>query len=219
MRHLLIRRIAFAALAFSIFLTTTEAAKAVRPSLSTPASMMFADRTVATYGVLDLVTSDAYGAYADAVDGVSCVVFTGSTGDAHCDLSTSNNPIRVFNIDPGGYIAGTGTGTGPATAFSSNGGINIQALAQMAIGDTKLTTAVFGTQFGQFQLVNSLNPSTSAVSATRSDAHTWIVSTTGPGAGDIAQLIQPGKGNRSMNAGYYHLPFQITVTCQTCVAP
>jgi len=217
MRLIPIRAIASAAVALLVFFTTTAAAKAGRPGLSTPAAMTFANRTVATDGVLDLATSDAYGTYANGVDGVSCVVFTGSTGDAHCDLSASSNPIRVFNIDPSGYIPGTGTG--PAAPFSSNGGINIQALAQMAIGDTKLTTAVFGTQFGQFQLVNSMNPATSAVSATRSDAHTWIVNTTDPGAGDIAQLIQIGKGNKTVNAGYYHLPFQITVTCPTCVAP
>ena len=219
MRPTPLRAIAFVAFALLIFFTATEAANAVKPGLSTPAAITFANRTVATDGVLDLVTSDAYGTYTNGVDGVSCVVFTGSTGDAHCDLSTSSNPIRVFNIDPSGYIDGTGSGTGPATAFSSNGGINIQALAQMAIGDTKLTTAVFGTQFGQFQLVNSMNPATSAVSARRSDAHTWIVNTSDPGAGDIAQLIQLGKGNKSVNAGYYHLSFQITVTCPTCVAP
>src|SRR5215831_17998867 len=158
MRRIPIRAIASAALVLSFFFTTPEAAKAGRPGLSTPAAITFANRTVATDGVLDLATSDAYGTYANGVDGVSCVVFTGSTGDAHCDLSASSNPIRMFSIDPSGYIPGTGSGTGPATLFSSNGTINIQALSQMAIGDTKLTTAVFGTQFGQFQLVNSMNP-------------------------------------------------------------
>lgn len=184
-----------------------------------PATMTFANRTVATDGVLDLITSDALGSYTNAMDGVSCVVFTGASGDAHCDLSSSKNPIRVFNIDPSGYIPGTGAGTGPRAAFSSNGTINIQALAQMSIGDTKLTTAVYATQFGEFQFVQSLNPATSAVSATRYDAQTWIVNTSDPGAGDVAQLIQPGRGNKTVNAGLYHLPFQITVTCLNCVAP
>ena len=196
-----------------------EAIAVAKAGITTAATMTLADRTIVSNGVLDLITSDAFGSYANAVDGITCVVFTGTTGDAHCDLSSSNHPIRVFNIDPSGYIAGSGAGTGPAAPFASNGSINIQALAQMTPGDTKLTTAVYATQVGEFQFVHSINPATSAVSVTRYDAQTWIVNTTDAGAGDVAQLIQPARGNRTTNAGLYHLPFQITVTCPTCLAP
>jgi hypothetical protein len=111
-------------------------------------------------------------------------------------------------------------------AARSNGTINIEALGPMRSGDTLATTAVFATAAGQFQIVHRLNPNTSSVSATRYGDHTWVV-TTGDAIstdasvvpGDIAQLIQVGKGGKTTNVGLYHLPFELTVTCATCVAP
>jgi hypothetical protein len=182
-----------------------------------PATLTFHDRSVETAGVRDRITSDGLGTYGDGIGGVSCVVFIGSTGDAHCDLSSSRNPVRVVDYDPSQRISGTG----PTTPFSSNGSVNFEALAQMRNGESKLTTAVFATALGQFQLVNRLNPQTSAVSVTRADDHTWEVTTSDPyqlGAGDIAQFIQTSKANKTANAGLYHMPFAVTVTCPTCVS-
>ena len=213
MRNMPMVSLAVISLLASMATATAKAARVTR----TPAAMTFADRTVAGNGAQDRITSDGLGTYGNGVDGVACVIFS-STGDANCDLSSSRNPVRVFNVDPSLKISGTG----PTSPLSSNGVINIEALAQMHIGDAKLTTAVLGTAIGQFQLVNRLDAGTSSVSVTRYDDHTWIVTTSDPssiGAGDVAQLIQVGKGGKTSNAGLYHLPFEMTVTCPTCVAP
>ena len=180
----------------------------------TPAAFTFSDRTVGTDGVQDRITSEGLGAYTDGTGGVTCVVFS-STGDAHLDTTYSRSPLRVIEYDPSQVISGTG----PTAAFASTGWVDIQALAQMHIGEFKLTGAAFGTSIGQFHFL--ANEGGTYVMATRHDAHTWTITTDNPyslGAGDVAVLIQAVK-NRTSKTGTYHLPFQLTVTCPTCVAP
>jgi hypothetical protein len=170
----------------------------------TPASFTFADRTVGTYGVQDRITSDGVGAYTDGTDGVTGVLFS-STGDARLDATYSRNPLRVIEYEPSQLV----TGTGPTASFASTGAVDIQALGQMHVGDFKLTGAAFGNEGGTY------------VTATRLDAHTWTITTDDPhslGAGDVAVLVQTVK-NKTSKTGTYHLPFQLTVTCPTCVAP
>ena len=95
----------------------------------------------------------------------------------------------------------------------------IQGLAQMHIGDVKLTGAAFGTSIGQLHFL--ANEGGTYVTATRLDAQTWTITTDDPyslGAGDVAVLVQIVK-NKTVRTGTYHLPFQMIVTCPTCVAP
>jgi hypothetical protein len=191
--------------------TSTIAAQKVT---TTPASFTFADRAVATYGVQDRITSDNLGAYTNGTDGVTSVLFS-STGDARLDTTYSRNPLRVIEYDPSQVISGTG----PTASFASTGSVDIEALAQMHIGDSKLTGAAFSTSIGQFHFL--ANEGGTYVTATRLDAHTWTITTDDPyslGAGDVAVLVQTVK-NRTSKTGTYHLPFQLTVTCPTCVAP
>jgi hypothetical protein len=181
---------------------------------TTPASITFADRTVGTYGVQDRITGDGFGAYTDATDGVTCVLFS-STGDVRLDTTFSKNPLRIMNYDLSQVISGMG----PTGSFSSNGSVDVEALIQMHIGDRKLTGAAFATSIGQFHFL--ANEGGTNVTAVRLDAHTWTITTDDPyllGAGDIAVLVQTVK-NKTQKTGTYHLPFQLAVTCPTCVAP
>jgi hypothetical protein len=196
-----------------VLLSGASSTIAAQKVTRTPASFIFADRTVGTYGVQDRITSDALGTYTDATNGVTCVVFS-STGDARLDTTFSRNPVRMFEYDPSQIISGTG----PTASFVSPGSVDIQALAQMHIGEAKLTGAAFGTSIGQFHFL--ANEGGTYVTATRNDAHTWTVTTDDPyslGAGDVAVLAQTVK--KQTFKSFYHLPFQLTVTCPTCVAP
>ena len=180
----------------------------------TPASFTFADRTLGTSDVQDRIASDGLGSYTDGTSGVTGVFFS-STGDARLDTTYSRNPLRVIEYDPSQVISGTG----PTASFASTGWVDIQALAQMHIGDFKLTGAAFGTSIGQFHFLG--NEGGTYVTATRHDAHTWTITTDDPyslGAGDVAVLVQTVK-NKTSKTGTYHLPFQLTITCPTCVAP
>jgi hypothetical protein len=179
-----------------------------------PASFTFTDRTVGTDGVQDRITSDGLGSYTDGISGVTSVLFS-STGDARLDTTYSRNPLRVIEYDPSQVISGSG----PTASFASTGWVDIQALAQMHIGDSKLTGAAFGTSIGQFHFL--ANEGGTFVTATRHDAHTWTITTDDPyslGAGDAAVLVQTVK-NKTSKSGTYHLPFQLTVTCPSCVPP
>jgi hypothetical protein len=181
---------------------------------TTAASITFADRTVGADGGPDRITSDGLGVYADGTDRVSCVLFS-STGDARLDTTLSMNPARLIDYDASQVISGTG----PAASFVSTGTVDIQALAQMHVGDSKLTGAAFTTSIGQFHFL--VNEGGSYVTATRLDPHTWTITTDDPyqiGAGDVAVLVQTVK-NKSYKTGTYHMPFQLTVTCPTCIAP
>ena len=111
------------------------------------------------------------------------------------------------------------TGMGPTNAFLSSGTLDIQALAQMHVGDSQLTGAVFTTSIGQFHF-RAVDGGTD-VTATRLDAHTWTVTTDDSyalGAGDVAVLVETVK-NKPSQIGTYHMPFEVTVTCPTCAAP
>jgi hypothetical protein len=179
-----------------------------------PASFTFTDRTVGSDGVQDRITSDGLGSYTDGISGVTCVLFS-STGDARLDTTYSRNPLRVIEYDPSHWISGSG----PTASFASTGWVDIQALAQMHNGDSKLTGAAFGTSIGQFHFL--ANEGGTYVTATRHDAHTWTITTDDPyslGAGDVAVLVQTVK-NKTSKSGTYHLPFQLTVTCPSCVPP
>ena len=103
MRNMPMVSLAVISLLASMATATAKAARVTR----TPAAMTFADRTVAGNGAQDRITSDGLGTYGNGVDGVACVIFS-STGDANCDLSSSRNPVRVFNVDPSLKISGTG---------------------------------------------------------------------------------------------------------------
>ena len=181
---------------------------------TTPCSVTFADRAVGAGGGPDRITGDAFVVYSDGADRVRCVVFS-STGDAQLDTTLSANPLRVIDYDASQLISGTG----PTASFASTGGFTIQALAQMHVGDSKLTGAAFGTSIGQFHFL--ANEGGSYVTATRLDAQTWTITTDDPyqlGAGDVAVLHQTVK-NKSYRTGTYHMPFQLTVTCPNCIAP
>lgn len=211
MRQLLITVVALALL--SGHSSTLDASKVT----TTPASFTFADRMVGPDGGPDRVTSDGLGVYSDGADRVSCVLFTstGSTGDARLDTTLSANPLRLIDFDPSQVISGTG----PTVPFTSTGTLDIEALAQMHIGDSKLTGAAFTMSIGQLHFL--ANEGGSYVTATRLDAHTWTVTTDDPyqlGSGDVAVLVQVVR-NKPFRAGTYHMPFQVTVTCPTCIAP
>jgi hypothetical protein len=208
MRKLLVPIIGFSLLSGH---SSTLAAQKVT---KTPASFTFADRAVGAGGGPDRIASDGFGVYSDGADRVTCVVFS-STGDARLDTTLSANPLRVVDYDASQRISGTG----PTASFVSTGTVDIQALAQMHVGDSKLTGAAFTNSIGQFIFL--ANEGGSYVTATRLDAHTWTITTDDPyqlGAGDVAVLIQTVK-NKSYKTGTYHMPFQLTVTCPSCIAP
>jgi len=180
---------------------------------TTPAAITFADRTVATDGVQDRITSDGLGSYTGG-GGSECVIFS-STGDVRLDTTSSRNPLRIMDFDLSQVISGSG----PTSPISTTGTAVIQGLAQMHIGDVKLTGAAFGTSIGQLHFL--ANEGGTYVTATRLDAQTWTITTDDPyslGAGDVAVLVQIVK-NKTVRTGTYHLPFQMIVTCPTCVAP
>jgi len=185
----------------------------------TPASITFANRTLAGDGVQDRVTSDAFGTYTDGVGGVTCAL-NSATGDVRLDTTLSDNPLRTFHFDISQLISGPGQ----TTPFSSPGWLVVGALLQMGIGDHKTTNAAFDGSLGRWDLWADeggfANGSTD-VTATRLDAHTWTVTTDDPflqGAGDIARHGVP-LTKKTNAIALYHLPFQATVTCPTCVAP
>lgn len=203
MRHMLITLVG---LALGAAAPSSLAAQKVT---RTPASITFADRTGQ-----DRITSDGDGPYTDGADGVSCVLFS-STGDANLDTTASKNPLRTMDFDLSQRISGSG----PTNTFLSSGTLDVQALSQMHVGDSKLTGAVFTTSIGQLHF-RAADGGTD-VTVTRLDAHTWTVTTDdlySLGAGDVAVLIQITK-NKASKTGTYHLPFEVTVTCPTCVAP
>ena len=114
---------------------------------------------------------------------------------------------------------GSGSGTGPTASFVSTGSADIEALAQMRVGESKLTGAAFTTSIGQFHFL--VSEGGSFVTATRLDDHTWAVTTDDPyqlGAGDVAVLAQT-VNNKAHKTGTYHMAFELTITCPTCVAP
>lgn len=207
MRQLLVTIIGLALL--SGHSSTLVAQKVTRTS----ASFTFADRAVGADGGPDRITSDRLGAYSDGTDRVTCVFFS-STGDARLDTTLSANPLRLIHFDPRQVISGTG----PTASFDTTGTLDIEALAQMHVGDSKLTGAAFTTSIGQFHFL--ADEGGSYVTATRLDAHTWTVTTDDPyqlGAGDVAVLGQTVKKQTYRTT--YHLPFEVTVTCPTCLAP
>ena len=207
MRHLFVTVIGLALL--SGHSSTLSAQKVT----TTPASLTFADRPGGTDTGPDRITSDGLSAYATGMDGVTCVFFS-STGDARLDTTYSGNPLRVVAYDPSQVISGPG----PTASFVSTGSMDIEALAQMHVGESKLTGAAFTTSVGQFHFL--ANEGGTYVTAMRLDAHTWTITTDDPfqlGAGDVAILVQTIKKQSYKTA--YHMPFQVTVTCPTCVAP
>jgi hypothetical protein len=146
--------------------------------------------------------------------GSECVIFS-STGDVRLDTTSSRNPLRIMDFDLSQVISGSG----PTSPISTTGTAVIQGLSQMHIGDVKLTGAAFGTSIGQLHFL--ANDGGTYVTATRLDAQTWTITTDDPyslGAGDVAVLVQIVK-NKTVRTGTYHLPFQMIVTCPTCVAP
>jgi len=207
MRHLLVTILGLA------LVSGHSSPLAAQKVTTTPASFTFADRPAGTAGGPDRITSDGLGAYVNGMDGVTCVFFS-STGDARLDTTYSSNPLRVITYDPSQVISGPG----PTASFVSTGSLDIEALAQMHVGDSKLTGAAFTTSIGQFHFL--ANEGGSYVTATRLDAHTWTITTDDPyqlGAGDVAVLVQTVK--RQSYKTTYHMPFQVTVSCPTCVAP
>lgn len=98
--------------------------------------------------------------------------------------------------------------------------MNIRNILTMTPGTGKNAIALFSTAAGDLKFIPGLVDTSqyaTQVSVSRTENVWTITAEPGdpPGPGDVAALTKM-KGNTEQLLGWYHMPFQITVTCPTC---
>ena len=98
--------------------------------------------------------------------------------------------------------------------------MNIRNILSMPDPSGKDAIAIFSTAAGDLKFAPGLVDTSqyaTQVSVARSGKVWTITADPGvhPGPGDVAALTKM-KGNTEQLLGWYHMPFQITVTCPTC---
>ena len=133
-----------------------------------------------------------------------------------------------------------GSGSGPTGIMYDNAFVNIRAIADMADGETRTTKASFNTSVGYFRWLGSPFPEAGSVSGgpygsqavvvkrlqrlnPQTSPPVWEVYTPVPSevmpdytAGDLSVLLKSGRKGELTPVGLYHMPFGLTVTCNTC---
>jgi len=198
-------------------------ARAPKPPNFTGASVEFRD------GGGDRIRSDG-GPYVDGGQrGLEVRMWINGSQDLTIGTFSSG---RTLYFDFSGKV--TGSGNGPTGTMFDNAFVNIRAIADMSIGETRTTKASFNTAIGNFRWLGSPLPEGGSVSGEpygsqavvveRTAAETWEVYTPvppdtliAPGytAGDLNVLLKTVK-NTVTPIGNYHMPFGLTVTCTTC---
>jgi hypothetical protein len=225
-----------AAIALTAGVNRNVAATGKSPS-NTPASVTFRDAgwcNTAGCAMFDKILSDDFQRpYADEgtrSGQVHAFIRTGDNGNLDFVLALGNQTARTiqfFYTPASDHMQPAGA---PSGLLVDNANLGINFIGAMRNGETIPMNADFATDLGDFQWGPTPNdPShdygSQRLLVTRYNDHTWYASTEESvfgTTGDLAVLVQTVKvkgQNTRVVAGYYHLPFAVTITCQTCVAP
>ena len=199
---------------------------APRPPLYTTATVAFDDLPD------DRITSDG-GSYVNGGNaGLEVRVWINGSQDVTVGTFQSGRKIN-FAYTPAGLPVTQPTANPPSGTLVDNAFVNIRNIGAMVVDSTKITRASFNTAVGYFRWLNGPNPSTGAttdpsygsqaVVVTRISNTTWKVRTPEAGAlpvdgypvGDLSVLLKEAKGKLTA-VGLYHMPFGLTVMCDTC---
>jgi hypothetical protein len=186
------------------------------------AQVVFADRAG------DAIRSDGRGAYVNDVGGATSQIYVNGSGDLTLNLFQTR-PKRVFvgTFEAAGDVSQPSAVT-PSGSFTDGWFLNIHSVWSIPVGATVATDASFSAGVGDFRWCGdgtapawcSGLTGSQQVSVTRTAFDTWtVVADSADGSAmppipgnDLNLLAQSGHPSVHV-AGYYHMPFSLTITC------
>jgi hypothetical protein len=169
----------------------------------------------------DKIVSDGHGPYVNGVGGVEGQLWVDGTGDMTLNLK-GTRPNRAFD---GSYSPATDVAqpTGaPSGTFSDGWFINVGQIWKIPVGTTVSTRGgSFATGVGDFRWCSDGSfcagfATTELLTVTRISTDKWTASADAPSSSalgsDLNVLVKLPRGQA---IGYYRMPFQMTIQCQT----
>ena len=169
---------------------------------------------------IDKIYSDGHGPYVNGVGGVVGQIFVSGSGDMTLNLKNAR-PNRVIN---GIYSPATDadpiSANPPSGTFSNGSFVNINGIWKVPVGATEQHGADVSAGIGDFRWCHDPTrcggAATDVVTVTRDAFDKWTV-TADPAStttirSDLNVLL---KMPLATAVAYYHMPFQLTIQCQT----
>lgn len=209
MRRVILSILAAAAVAWP---TATHRLLAGKSPDPTPAEATFRDWQD------DKIKSDGGGKYVDGQKRSVCHIFTGASEDLTIGTFQSGRTMW-FYYTPASDVTQP-TANPPTGTLQDNAFVNIHNIGAMAVTETKVTRASFGTAVGHFRWLEGTYGSQAVVVQRSSRTHWSVWADPAPMAlpsgGDLAVLLKDGPKLSLTPVGLYHMPFGLEVECPNC---